>query len=153
MRNVFAGCMAMVACMPVYADGFDTPAAAAVYALSQAMAAHSCTETAGVVIWAGGGYTLSVPVTGTDDRFTLRVALHAGERIVALWHTHPDCEGAPNAGIVSPQDIETATALRVPSYIGVQSTGVVKVYVPGVTRTYRTLIAGSLRMVSDGTAQ
>ncbi len=100
----------------------DTPSEMAKTALHEAMALPhaSSVEYAGVVIaQADGGYRATEPQRCEEASFKLIVKLALGEKIAAIYHTHPGAGSDSWADRPSAQDREMARKLHVPSYIGI----------------------------------
>jgi hypothetical protein len=107
-------------------------------ALQAVIDSHDCRERAGAIILSPDGYHATVPTVGREDDFTLRIQLHRGEKLAALYHTHTACgaEGtAASAGLFSAPDVATAQQLHVPSYIGVAVSHEVRKYDPATMPT------------------
>lgn len=112
------------------------------------MAQGGCDERAGAVIQnAAGEYRATDPIKGIDDSFGIRVRMSKGEHIVAIYHTHPGCTYADTSARFSPQDVDTAARLNVPSYIGVLADKTIRVYDPH--RDVAVSSHGDLRAVSS----
>lgn len=67
-------------------------------------------------------------IRGENDSFKLVVSLHKGDRIIALFHSHPGSNSSTRQ--FSAQDVATAKQLNVPSYIYLIKDGVFKQYIP-----------------------
>jgi proteasome lid subunit RPN8/RPN11 len=106
------------------ADETNTPAEMAAAELQRAMELPDAKkfEYAGVVIaQVGGGYR-TTPLQRYDEAtFKLVVKIVHGEKIVAIYHTHPPGKQPYLSERASPQDHEASRALHIPSYIGVVS--------------------------------
>lgn len=87
---------------------------------------------------------MTEPVRGERESFRLSVKLAKGERLAALFHTHPGSDSL--AEKFSGQDVSTADALNVPSYILIVESHHVRVYEPKRTPTYHMGYA----VISDG---
>lgn len=113
--------------------------AIAIAALTAVFGMHDCREHAGVIMSeADGSYFASPAVTGKDDTFTLHIKIYAGQHVAAIYHTHPGCTHSDESKFFSPQDIDMANALHVPSYIAVLTNGQVLRYTPGSDHRERT---------------
>lgn len=119
----------------VFAEGSTSVDDAAVQALRAVIGNTDCHEYAGVIIEHAGVFTATAPVRGDEAHFSLSVKLHAGDHLAALYHTHPSCTEPQESLLFSPNDIEQATALNVPSYIGVQLDKSIRKFIPKVTPT------------------
>ncbi len=109
--------------------------AIAIAILSTLIQQGGCDERAGVIIQnAAGEYRATDPIKGRDDSFELHVRMVRGEYIVALYHTHPACTFPEKSTVFSPQDVDTAQRLNVPSYIGVMTDKTVRVFDPAVDK-------------------
>lgn len=113
--------------------------AVAVAALKLA-AAHGggfeCHEYAGAILQTPtGSYTATAPVRGDEDNFRLAVKIPAGDKLAAIYHTHPRCHSAPIDSWFSPGDVQVAHNLGLASFIWTGQDGHYRVYVPGSTPT------------------
>lgn len=90
------------------------------------------TEQAGVLFQRPDGkYGRSTTIASTQhDHFKLRAQVPQGHKIAGIFHTHLGSDR--NAQFFSPDDIEMANQLKVPSYIRFAD-GSVRKYVPGKT--------------------
>lgn len=108
------------------------------------------TEQAGVFYGTPTGYQPSIPVTQREhDRFALRASIPKGDTLGAIFHNHPGDD--ERAGVFSSEDIQTATQLKVPSYVMFQD-GSVRKFVPGTTKTHSMRFTGDRfdTKVADG---
>jgi proteasome lid subunit RPN8/RPN11 len=106
------------------AGDIDTPATMAVAELQHAMALPDANkfEYAGAIIaQVDGGYRTTLLQRCDESTFKIVVKMVHGEKIVAIYHTHPPGKQPYLSERASPQDREMARALRVPSYIGIVS--------------------------------
>lgn len=111
-------------------------------ALSRALAVmlakpDQAKEYATAIIQSPEGFMFAPIVCGDGDSFSLKVALHKSQRIVALLHTHPGTGGANH--YFSPQDVAMAQQLSVPSFIYIVETEQAKEFVPGQDRLSSSL--------------
>ena len=114
-------------------QAFTTAQQAAVEGL-QAANQHRGVEYGGVVYQIGSSFYTSEPATLNEaEQVSFRIRLHMSAKIVALYHTHPG-SGDPSA--FSECDIKTAELLNVPTYIIVQETKQMEVFIPGVDKKY-----------------
>jgi hypothetical protein len=115
-------------------DSFDTLDAAALAAEAAAMPLSDHFEYGGVLIERAGRYYYTLPVTsGSNKELALRFSLPGDVKLAASFHTHPkygDCDN-----YFSPTDVDAATRMRLPSYIGALIDGSIHRFVPGRTRT------------------
>lgn len=112
-------------------------------------------EQAGVVFQnPQGQYAYSIPLTmRSRDEFILNAKNGKEHKLAGIWHTHPsDHKSEDAARYFSPQDIEVATRLNLPSYIKFLETNMLRRYEPGKTRTFSRKITGQLKpaKVSEG---
>jgi proteasome lid subunit RPN8/RPN11 len=111
-------------------DDLDTSAWGALQSLD-----HGNTESAGLLLQhPNGQYFHTTPITSLEhDHFALRAALQKGWKIAGIYHTHPgdDADGQ----VFSPNDLQVAAQLKVPSYIRFLKDGAVRKYVPGQTQS------------------
>lgn len=111
-------------------------------ALAHCAAITSGQECAGAIYETRDGqYHVTEPTLSPNDRhFTIRVRMPKDAHIVALWHTH---DVAPNSELFSQDDINTANALNVPSYVLVLGPSPkLIVYVPKVDSVTYSLSLG-----------
>ena len=92
-------------------------------------------EQSGVIFKnADGHYAYSIPLTSArQDDFALRAQVAKGHTLAAIWHSHPGEDDL--AGYFSPQDLNIANKLNLPSYIRFNKEGVVRRYTPGKSAT------------------
>ncbi len=99
---------------------------AAKAALAEAMPLSTEFEYGGAIIVRDGCHTFTPPKTsGLIGDVAVRVAFSTSYTLAGIYHTHP--ANSPLDHVFSPADVRTQRALQVPSYIGVVSTGMVKV--------------------------
>lgn len=119
---------------------FDTQHAAA-RALADAFAAAGNAETAGVLYKnTAGKFVYSTTMPGTGDKFELRVGMPKGHTLAGIVHSHPSDE--PSSQVFSPDDINVAETLKVPSYVRFLHDSTTRVYSPGQTKTQRMTMPG-----------
>lgn len=101
-------------------------------------------ESAGVLFTGKDGkYKYSIPTTQHQrDGFALRMQQTDDSKLGGIFHTHPGTDA--DGQVFSPNDIRVADKLKVPSYVMFEKTGQIRKYVPGVTKTKRVYIPGSL---------
>lgn len=107
-------------------------------------------EQAGVILVSPDGrYHYTTPTTSHQhDNFEVRVALQKGWKIAGIYHTHP---GKDDDGqVFSPQDLEMAAKLNVPSYIRFLKDGSIRKYIPGQTSTQNKPQGKFIRKVATG---
>lgn len=83
----------------------------------------SCYETmAAIVQQPDGTYAqaYSEPTYRSKLHVEIVIEVPKGDRIAAIWHTHPACPGYKTDTQFSPDDVATQRALNVPSFIYVQ---------------------------------
>lgn len=109
------------------------------------------TEQSGVFYGTPDGkYQSSIPVSQKEhDRFALRAQIAKGSSLGAIFHNHPGDD--ERAQVFSPEDIQTATQLKVPSYVMFQD-GSIRKFVPGTTKTRNMRFPGDRfdTKVADG---
>ncbi len=91
-------------------------------------------------------FCASIGVPGTNDNFSFRT--DKGHQLAAIAHTHP---ADHKDSTFSPNDVQTAQQLNIPSYIRANSTGMVRRFTPGVDSVDDSPLAGS-RSRKQGTA-
>src|SRR6185437_1870011 len=97
----------------------------------QASDMDGCTEIAGLIIQtSNGNYRFTIPVRGEKDHFSLIVKVYPGERLAALYHTHPMCDDHKTDVMFSPDDVAVARQFNIPSYIWVGFDSSMRVYLP-----------------------
>ena len=100
-------------------------------------------ESAGLIMQhPNGQYFHTIPIPSAQhDQFAFRAALQKGWKLAAIYHTHP---GADTEGqVFSPQDLQTAAQMGIPSYIKFLNDGSIRKYAPGQTKTQDQRIPGS----------
>lgn len=91
-----------------------------------------CHEQAGVILAEpDGSFRATAPVTGDESHFTLRVLIRSDEHVAAIYHTHPLCGETKTDAFFSPNDVEVADTLKVPSFIWVAYDASLREYMPG----------------------
>ncbi|HXT02209.1 MAG TPA: DUF4329 domain-containing protein [Elusimicrobiota bacterium] len=107
---------------------------AAIAALRRAMPLSENFENGGVVVERDGSFFYSEPVSnGQTGHIRFRAGVRKGDRLVALYHTHPSSE--PDSRMFSWDDVAEAKKLDVNSYIGVLGDGTVRFFDPHRTPT------------------
>lgn len=98
------------------------------------VSANKGVEFAGVLFQnARGKYQYSTLIPGDHDNFKLSAQVPKGSKIAAIVHSHP---GEDDVGqVFSPNDIQIANQLKVPSYVHFLKSGSTRKYVPGKTAT------------------
>jgi hypothetical protein len=121
----------------------DSKDQAAVTALGNAAQASTSRETGGAIFQnAQGEYCYSIPVgANSANHFQLRAQSTPAQKVVGIYHTHPDV--GSEGGSFSPDDVNVANQLKLPSYIRALKDGTVKRYEPGVTKTQSVGTFGS----------
>lgn len=99
-----------------------------------------------------GEYCYSIPVgSGQAGKFTLRARSTPEQKLVGIYHTHPEGGLDGQDQNFSSDDVEMADQLKMASYIKALKDGTIKKYEPGVTPTKRFKGGGRLaQKVSDG---
>lgn len=111
----------------------------------------SLERSAAVYKMQDGSYRYStVNTDGTRDQFAMRVAIPQGAKLAAIVHNHPGTDN--DAGVFSPQDLQMADQLKVPSYIRFNSDNSLRSYTPGKTKTTLTGTGLSRKKVAVGDA-
>lgn len=119
--------------MPRY---YSTVEEAAAEALRAAAANDiSRNEWGGLIFSNDQGFFYSDPTMSEKGVLQLRVGVPQGAKPAGIYHTHP--RRAHNEGF-SPEDIQMAKALGVPSYIHEFRTGGQRAYTPGQTKVRRS---------------
>jgi len=92
-------------------------------------------EQAGVIYqMSDGKYAYSIPTTQNQhDHFALRAATGNRQKLSAIYHTHPGTD--VNGQYFSPNDIEIAKQLAVPSYVQFLKDGSIRSFTTGKTKT------------------
>jgi proteasome lid subunit RPN8/RPN11 len=102
-----------------------------------AIALHDCRNTGDyahmecatvIIAQTDGTFRLAPLTVGTERTFRLRYTLFIGEKLVAIFHTHPGRDA--NADLFSDMDVRVAEKLEIPSYIYVLRTAQMRVYFP-----------------------
>lgn len=111
-------------------------------------------ESAGLLMQHPSGqyfYTTPIP-SQQHDHFALRAAVQQGWKIAGIYHIHPgnDADGQ----LFSPDDLQMAAQLKVPSYIKFMKDGAIRKYVPGQTQSQNLPAPGNKfpRKVATGDA-
>ena len=131
-------------------DGHEDIDGSAEHALSGV--ANPEQEQAGVILRSPEGkYFYTSPTTSPHhDSFEIRVMLQKGWQIAGIYHSHP---GKDDDGqVFSPQDLQVAQQLNVPSYIKFMKDGAVRKYIPGETPTQNRPDGKFQRKVASGDA-
>jgi hypothetical protein len=97
-------------------------------ALQVALPLSERVEYGGVVFAMAGQYCFSVPIAGNDVEVRYQVVLPEGVHLAAMYHTHPVSAPLHRRRRFSDADLALAVRLRVPSYLGVAGTGLVRVF-------------------------
>lgn len=121
---------------------FKTAGGAAA-AVSKDFALTKDSEQAAVVIRRPDGtygYSTVAPQQ-THDSFALRAGIPKEYSLAGIVHSHPGTDAI--AGVFSPQDLQVAESLKVPSFIRFNNDNSLRQYVPGTTKTQQTFIDGS----------
>jgi Domain of unknown function (DUF4329) len=129
--------VALYALSPRSVSGAELPLQrAAIHVLQGIADVDGCVERAGIIIEEpDGSYRATAPQPGAESSFSIDVWLKRGERIAAIYHTHPLCGEARTDVFFSPGDVETADKLKVPSFIYVAYDHSIREFVPGKSPT------------------
>jgi hypothetical protein len=112
---------------------YETLNDAAKAAEAVAMPLSKVYEYGGVLVERNGKFFFTDPVTsGRVGEIKVRALIPAGSHLAALYHTHP---GNGCGRLFSREDVETATGMRLPSYIGAVADGSVRLFAPGMPKT------------------
>ena len=91
-------------------------------------------QAAAIIKGTDGQYRYTTSVPGTQDNFSMHVGLRQGESLAGIMHSHPGTDN--DAKVFSPNDIDTANQLKVPSYVQFSGqNNAIRMYTPGVTKT------------------
>lgn len=123
------------------AAGYDDLPSAARAALRGIKAIDG--EQAGAILKdPSGKYYATTPITSAQhDHFDFGVGVQKGWSLAGIYHTHP---GNDDAGqYFSPDDLNVAHQLNVPSYIRFLKDDSIRSYTPGKTATSRMQYDGS----------
>lgn len=89
-------------------------------------------EYAGAVIQhSDGSLAITEPSKATETSFRLHVTLLAGDKLLAIYHSHPGRE--IESQVFSTDDIEIADKLHVDSFVFFEKTQELRVYHPNIT--------------------
>jgi Domain of unknown function (DUF4329) len=91
-------------------------------------------ERAGM-LYAGsdGKYKYSTTITGSHDNFALAATIPPGYKLAGIVHAHPGKD--EDGQMFSPDDVQVANRLNLPSYVRFLNSGDTRKYVPGKTET------------------
>lgn len=105
-------------------------------AVSKGFGKASNSELAAVVFQrADGKYVHSNVIQSDHNNFALRAQIPPGGKLAAIAHSHPGSDD--NGQLFSPQDIDVATRLNVPSYVRFLRDDSIRRFTPGKTATQR----------------
>ena len=114
---------------------------AAANAVSVDFAKYPNEQAAVVIKRPDGTFGYSTKVSQADEGFAMRALLPKGFSLAATVHSHP---GTDDRGqVFSPDDLQTATQLGVPSFVRFAKDNSIRQYVPGQTKTQKTDLYGS----------
>jgi hypothetical protein len=106
-------------------------------------------ETAGFVLKdVDGKFRYSTYVGGTDDHFEFAAQLPRGYSLAAIVHAHPGKDAAGQ--VFSPDDLEMADKLKIPSYVRFLNDGSTRSYTPGKTAMQNMPSGRFVRKVARG---
>lgn len=110
----------------------DVVSALAVASFQQMDLSDTHEQARVIVRTAEGGYYATPVSRQQEGSFRLHVLLRPGETLAAILHTHPGTGVIwDRSGEFSPDDVDTATRLRIPSYVFFAKLQQVRVFVPG----------------------
>lgn len=106
-------------------------------------------EQAGVIFQNPEGmYAYSIPLTmRSRDNFALNAQSSADRRLSGMWHIHPGDHAGDDSTLFSPNDVEVANKLGLPSYVQFQANGKLRRYTPKQTKTFTKRMPGSMQPV------
>lgn len=106
----------------------------AAHAFTQHISGEQNKEQSGTIFgMPDGKYLYSIPLPAHENSFALSVKSNNQHKLVAIVHTHP---GDDDLGqVFSPQDLEVANKLKLPSYVLFLKNGQLRRYTPGQTQT------------------
>lgn len=135
---------------PLSSQSYASPLLAAMAALSSAQQQKQNSEWAGGVFQNGQGqYQYTVPQAGSESHFDLKLSVPKEDKLSALYHTHPKYDangqdvGQKSDEMFSPNDVQVADQLKVPSFIWTGYDGKNREYVPGQTPTKDVYVPGN----------
>jgi hypothetical protein len=120
-------------------------------ALSAKFDKKSGFENAGMLYKdSAGKFRYSNTLPGRNDQFEMHVLIPKGHTLAAIVHSHPGADA--DGQVFSPDDVDMAHRLNLPSYVNFLKDDSVRKYVPGVTptRAYTTNNSRIPRRVADG---
>lgn len=92
-------------------------------------------EYGGAILEVRDEFCYTAPVTqNKPTRIAYDVFTAPGERVAALYHTHPAAVRPRRAGRFSAADVASAERMRVKSFVGVAATGDIRVFDPRQAR-------------------
>lgn len=142
LRRTAAACALLMAGTSAHACMTLHEAACAAIAEARPLSAEF--EYGGVLFAVGGCYAYSAPQTSGDKHnVTIRALKPAGATLAGIYHTHPGRDERRTHEF-SPNDVRVQAAMRVPSFIGVVSTGEVYVLTKTPNRSRRTSVTGDV---------
>lgn len=99
-------------------------------------------ETAGMLYKdTDGQFRYSTSIPGTDEHFKFGALVPKGVSLGAIVHSHP---GKDQLGqVFSPDDLDMANQMKLPSYIRFLNADDLRVYRPGVTKTEKMPMEGT----------
>lgn len=106
-------------------------------------------EQAGVLYKnTAGKFGYSIPTSQKDESFKLRAVNTPEQTLAGIFHTHP---GTDSLGqVFSPNDIQIAQQLTMPSYVQFMKDGSIRSFTPGKTRTSDMMVSGTRERVAKG---
>lgn len=102
-------------------------------AVSKAFPSASNEKSAVIIKKPDGTYGYSTVAEGQDEHFALSAMLPKGYTLAGIVHSHPGNDS--QAGYFSPDDMNTAQGLNVPSYVRFDSDSSIRKYIPGQSKT------------------
>jgi proteasome lid subunit RPN8/RPN11 len=113
-------------------------------AIAEARALSAAFEYGGLLFAVGDCHAYSAPQTSGDSHnVTIRALKPAGATLAGIYHTHTGRDGQ-RIHEFSQNDVRVQAAMRVPSFIGVVSTGEVYVLTKTPNKSRRTSVTGDV---------
>lgn len=106
-------------------------------------------EHAGVIYQnPDGQYAYSIPLAmRLRDEFSLNVQPTKDRKLVAIWHRHPNDSKQDDSLLFSPDDLNVADKLNLPSYIHFLGDNTLRSYTPKKTKTFSKRMPGTMMPV------
>lgn len=141
-----------ICCIAPFCYSYPTADEAASAALHQIMpvSAERQVEYGGAIYEQDGEYLFTEPQSSNNTReVTIHIRLPKSAKFVALYHSHPGLEA--DSEEFSEMDIEVATKLNVPSYIGVTRSNTIHRFIPHQDHIVPVFVRGQAQKSSGGT--